>query len=121
MIATSLTLLIVFYRSWCGAMALAGLSITFPFMNLGAAFGSLVGVERRDDVGTFRCKRLSKCRKILGNLVLLNVITGFLFSLVCLILDPILYFWSKRGTLPYARDFMKILLYGNIITTCILD
>ena len=27
-----------------GAMAISGLALTFPFMNLAAAFGSLVGV-----------------------------------------------------------------------------
>lgn len=121
MIATSLYSIIdsIFIGHGVGAMALAGLSITFPFMNLGAAFGSLVGVGAAAMMSVrLGAKDYQSAEKILGNLVLLNVITGFLFSLVCLIfLDPILYFFgASEATLPYARDFMKILLYGNIIT-----
>ncbi|HON20517.1 MAG TPA: MATE family efflux transporter, partial [Bacteroidales bacterium] len=88
MIATSLYSIIdsIFIGHGVGAMALAGLSITFPFMNLGAAFGSLVGVGAAAMMSVrLGAKDYQSAEKILGNLVLLNVITGFLFSLVCLI------------------------------------
>ena len=34
----------IFIGKGVGALAIAGLAVTFPLMNLGAAFGSLVGV-----------------------------------------------------------------------------
>ncbi len=121
MIATSIYSIVdsIFIGHGVGAMALAGLSISFPFMNLGAAFGSLIGVGAAAMLSVrLGAKDYKSAEEILGNLVLLNIITGFLFSLVCFIfLDPILYFFgASQATLPYARSFMKILLYGNIIT-----
>ena len=46
MVATSLYNIIdsIFIGQGVGAMAISGLAITFPFMNLAAAFGSLIGV-----------------------------------------------------------------------------
>ena len=121
MIATSLYSIIdsIFIGHGVGAMALAGLSISFPFMNLAAAFGSLIGVGAAAMMSVrLGAKDYRSAEEILGNLVLLNVITGLLFSSVCFIfLDPILYFFgASEATLPYARDFMKILLYGNVLT-----
>ena len=57
-------------------------------------------------------------KTILGNLVTLNIIVGVLFAAISLIfLDPILFFFgASDSTLPYARAFMEIILYGNIIT-----
>ena len=55
---------------------------------------------------------------LLGNTVTLNLIIGFVFSIVCLVfLDPILrFFGASDQTIPYARSFMQIILAGNIIT-----
>lgn len=63
-------------------------------------------------------KDLKSAEAVLGNVLLLNTVIGFLFMTVCLIfLDPILYFFgASADTLPYARDYMKVILYGNLIT-----
>ena len=121
MVATSVYNIVdsIFIGHGVGSMALAGLSITFPFMNLGAAFGSLIGVGSAAMMSVrLGAKDYRSAEEILGNLVLLNVITGVVFSIICLIfLDPILYFFgASEATLPYARSFMRILLYGNAIT-----
>jgi len=55
---------------------------------------------------------------LLGNTVTLNLIVGFLFMVVCLVfLDPILiFFGASEATLPYAREFMTVILLGNLVT-----
>ncbi|NLJ81653.1 MAG: MATE family efflux transporter [Bacteroidales bacterium] len=121
MVATSLYNIVdsIFIGHGVGPMALAALSISFPFMNLGAAFGSLIGVGGAAIMSVrLGAKDYRSAEEILGNLVLLNIITGIFFSLVCLLfLDSILlFFGASAETLPYARSFMRILLYGNVIT-----
>ena len=101
------------------ALAIAGLAITFPFINLAAAFGSLVGVGASTLVSVkMGQKDLKSAEAVLGNVLLLNITIGLLFMAVCLIfLEPILYFFgASEDTLPYARDYMKVILYGNLIT-----
>ena len=102
-----------------GPEAIAGLGITFPFMNLSAAFGAAVGVGSSTCISVKLGQRDYKtAENILGNTVTLNVIIGFLFMLVCLIfLDPILrFFGASDATLPYAREFMVVILLGNVVT-----
>lgn len=102
-----------------GPEAIAGLGITFPFMNLSAAFGAAVGVGASTCISVKLGQRdYKRAQRLLGNTVTLNLIIGFLFMVVCLIfLDPILrFFGASDATLPYAREFMIIILLGNMVT-----
>ena len=102
-----------------GPEAIAGLGITFPFMNLSAAFGAAVGVGASTCISVKLGQRDYKtAQHLLGNTVTLNLMIGFLFMLVCLVfLDPILrFFGASDVTLPYAREFMIVILLGNMIT-----
>ena len=102
-----------------GAEAIAGLGITFPFMNLSAAFGAAVGVGASTCISVKLGQRDYKTAEhLLGNTVTLNLIVGFLFMVVCLVfLDPILrFFGASDVTLPYAREFMVVILLGNMVT-----
>ena len=102
-----------------GPEAIAGLGITFPFMNLSAAFGAAVGVGASTCISVKLGQRDYKTAEhLLGNTVTLNLIVGFLFMVVCLVfLDPILrFFGASDVTLPYARQFMVVILLGNMIT-----
>ena len=102
-----------------GPEAIAGLGITFPFMNLSAAFGAAVGIGASTCISVKLGQRDYKTAQyLLGNTVTLNLIVGFLFMVVCLVfLDPILrFFGASDVTLPYAREFMIVILSGNIIT-----
>ncbi len=102
-----------------GADAIAGLGITFPFMNLSAAFGAAVGVGASTAISVKLGQRDYKtAQHLLGNTVTLNLIIGLGFMAVCLIfLDPILrFFGASDNTLPYAREFMQVILLGNVIT-----
>ena len=102
-----------------GPEAIAGLGITSPFMNLSAAFGAAVGVGSSTCISVKLGQRDYKTAQyLLGNTVTLNLIIGVLFMVVCLIfLDPILrFFGASEVTLPYAREFMEIILLGNVVT-----
>ena len=102
-----------------GADAISGLATTFPFMNLSAAFGAMVGVGGATQLSVRLGQRdYDSAKNILGNLVTLNVIVGTLFAAVSLIfLDDILFFFgASEKTLPFARDFMMVILLGNVVT-----
>ena len=102
-----------------GPEAIAGLGITFPFMNLSAAFGAAVGVGASTCISVkLGQKDYQTAEHLLGNTVTLNLIIGFLFMAVSLLfLDSILrFFGASEMTLPYAREFMIVILLGNMIT-----
>ena len=102
-----------------GPEAIAGLGITFPFMNLSAAFGAAVGVGASTCISVkLGQKDYRTAEHLLGNTVTLNLVIGFLFMAVCLVfLDPILrFFGASDATLPYAREFMTVILLGNVVT-----
>ena len=102
-----------------GPEAIAGLGITFPFMNLSGAFGAAVGVGASTCISVkLGQKDYETAEHLLGNTVTLNLIIGFLFMAVSLVfLDPILrFFGASEVTLPYAREFMTVILLGNMIT-----
>ncbi|MBO4827741.1 MAG: MATE family efflux transporter [Prevotella sp.] len=102
-----------------GADAIAGLGITFPFMNLSAAFGAAVGVGASTCISVkLGQKDYETAERLLGNTVTLNLLVGLVFMLVSLtFLNPILrFFGASDVTLPYARSFMQVILAGNMIT-----
>ncbi len=109
----------IFIGHGVGPMAISGLAITFPLMNLAAAFGSLVGVGASTLISVkLGQKDYPTAQNILGNVVSLNLLIGIVFTLVTLtLLDPILrFFGASDATLPYARDYMVIILLGNVVT-----
>uniref|UniRef100_UPI004025C160 MATE family efflux transporter n=1 Tax=Prevotella sp. TaxID=59823 RepID=UPI004025C160 len=109
----------VFIGQVVGPMAISGLAITFPFMNLGAAFGAAVGVGSSTSISVKLGQRdYQTAEQLLGNTVTLNLIIGIAFSVVSLLfLDPILrFFGASDHTLPYARAFMQIILLGNVVS-----
>ena len=109
----------IFIGHGVGALAISGLAITFPLMNLSAAFGTLVGVGA-SALMSLRLgqKDYSTANKILGNVLVLNLIFGLSYTVaVLLFLDQILlFFGASSETLPFARDFMTIITLGNVVT-----
>ena len=109
----------VFIGQGVGAMAISGLAITFPFMNLTAAFGAGVGIGASTAISVkLGQKDYSTAQHILGNTFSLNLIIGIGLSIICLLfLDPILrFFGASDQTLPYAHEYMVIILLGNVIS-----
>lgn len=109
----------IFIGQGVGPLAISGLAITFPFMNLGAAFGAMVGVGASTLISVKLGQRdYGTAQTVLGNVVTLNTLIGIAYSLVCwMFLDPILYFFgASADTIGYARDYMQIILVGNVIS-----
>ena len=109
----------IFIGHGVGPLAISGLALTFPLMNLAAALGSLVGVGASTLVSVkLGQKDYEGANKVLGNVLVLNVVLGLAFTLVfMLLLDPILYFFgASENTISYARDYMNVILIGNVIT-----
>ncbi|WP_321334784.1 MATE family efflux transporter [uncultured Bacteroides sp.] len=109
----------IFIGNGVGSMAISGLALTFPLMNLAAAFGSLVGVGAATLISVrLGQKDYDTAQRILGNVLVLNIIIGIAFSVVTLLfLDPILYFFgASEQTIGYARSYMQVILLGNVVT-----
>ncbi len=109
----------VFIGQGAGPLAIAGLAITFPIMNISAAFGAMLGVG----AGAQTSVRMgegnqAKALQVFGNMLRLDITIGLIITIIGLLfLDPILRaFGASDATLPFARDYMQIILAGNIIT-----
>ena len=109
----------IFIWHGVGTMAISGLALTFPLMNLAAAFGSLVGVGAATLISVkLGQKDYDTAQRVLGNVFVLNILLGVAFTVIVMaFLDPILYFFGGSDeTVGYARDYMYIILLGNTIT-----
>lgn len=102
-----------------GTLSLGGLAVTFPIANLSAAFGAMVGVGASTMMSIkLGQKDYSTAERVLGNLVSLNIIIGVAIGALGIIfIDPLLYFFgASENTISYARDYMFIILLGNVVT-----
>ena len=109
----------IFIGQGVGPLAISGLAVTFPLMNLSTAFGTLVGAGAATMLSVLLGQKNYKAaNKVLGNVVSLNIIIGLLFMAVALVfIDPILYFFgASENTLPYAKEYITIILIGNVVT-----
>ncbi|MBQ5669817.1 MAG: MATE family efflux transporter [Tidjanibacter sp.] len=109
----------IFIGQGVGPLAISGLAVTFPLMNISAAFGSLVGVGASAIVSMLLGqKNYGVARRVLGNVMTMNVVLGVLLMFFGLLfLDPILYFFgASENIISYAREYMIYILLGNVIT-----
>ena len=109
----------IFIGQGVGPLAISGLAVTFPLMNISAAFGSLVGVGASAIVSMLLGqKNYGVARKVLGNVMTMNVVLGVLLMFFGLLfLDPILFFFgASENIISYAREYMIYILLGNVIT-----
>ena len=121
MLASSLYNIVdsIFIGHGVDAMALSGLAVTFPLMNISTAFGAMVGMGSATLISVkLGQKDYQIAEKILGNAVVMNIAMGVVFAIVSLLfLDPILYFFgASEASISYAREYMQIILIGNVFT-----
>ena len=110
----------IFIGQGVGALAISGLAVTFPVMNLTAALGMLVGAGASSRISISLGKRdHERAEKILGNSFLLTIALNLVFiTLLMIFLEPILMaFGASEETYPFARDYLQIILPGNIFVT----
>jgi len=102
-----------------GSYAISALAICSPIMNLAAALGTLVGVGAATILSVLLGQRnYDVANKVLSNEVTLNVILGLLFTVLTIpFIDPILYFFgASENTISFAKDYIVIILLGNVFT-----
>lgn len=110
----------VFIGHSVGAPGIAGVTIGFPIMIIQMAFGALIGIGATSLISIRLGEgKHREAEKIMGNaIVLLGIATVALTVIGSLFLDPILrVFGASEAVLPYAREYMSIIIYGSIFQT----
>ena len=110
----------IFIGRGVGALAIAGLAITFPLMNIIHAFGSLIGVGSSARMSIVLGRKDKEwAENILGNSLIFTFILSGLVVLFCyLFLDRILMmFGATAETVAYAREYMVYILPGMFLIT----
>lgn len=100
-------------------MAIAGLAITFPLMNLVVAFCTLIAVGGATLSSIFLGQRnINRATDIVNNVVVVCLIHSVVFGgLTLFFLDDILtFFGATPQTLGYAHEFMFVILLGTPLT-----
>lgn len=109
----------IFIGQGVGPLAISGLAVTFPLMNLSAAFGAMVGVGASTLISMkLGQKDYATAENVLGNVLVMNIIIGLTFSIIALtFINPILFFFgASHDTIKYAREFMVVILIGNVFS-----
>ncbi len=109
----------IFIGRGVGAMAIAGLAITFPLMNLVMAFCTLIAAGGATISSIYLGqKNIARATDVVNNVMVLCIVHAVVFGGVTLLfLDEILYFFGATPeTIPYAREFMQVILAGTPIS-----
>ncbi len=109
----------IFIGQWVGPDAIAGLAVTFPVMNLTTAIGVLIGVGASARVSiVLGAGRPDRAQEMLGNALSLTIINGIIYiGFFMYFIDPLLLlFGASQATLPYAREYMLVILPGCLLT-----
>ena len=106
----------VFIGQGVGALALSGLGLTFPIMNILSAFSMLVSQGAASVTSIKMGENDETVRRILPNTLLLITICYIVVSAVMLYwLQPILMaFGGSDATIPYAEEYLRIVIPGHI-------
>ncbi len=120
-LATSLYNIVdsIFIGRGVGAMAIAGLAITFPLMNLIVAFCVLIAVGGATVSSIFLGqKNIGKATDVVNNVILFCLVHAIVIGSITLIwLDPILYFFGATDeTIIHAREFMRVIALGTPVS-----
>jgi putative MATE family efflux protein len=103
-----------------GSLAISGLTLTFPALMFLQAFGMLVGVGASTRISIFLGKKdIPMAEKILGNALVLTVAIAVLTIVPgMLFLEKwLMWFGGSENTVPYAVDYLYIVIPGNIFTS----
>jgi putative MATE family efflux protein len=103
-----------------GSLAISGLTLTFPVMLFLQAFGMLVGVGASTRISIFLGKKdLPMAEKILGNALILTLLISVLTIVPSMIFleTMLVWFGGSEHTIPYAADYLYMVIPGNIFTS----
>jgi putative MATE family efflux protein len=110
----------IFVSYYVGPLGIAGLSIVFPLQMLSMGIGQMTGMGGASQISRLiGARNFSKAEHVLGNAISITVVISVLISITVLVnLD----FWlrvmgASENILPYARDYMSIIIIGFVFQT----
>lgn len=107
----------IFIGRGVGDLALAGVTISLPIMTTFMACVMLIGMGATSLISIrMGQKRQDEAEAIVGNALVLFIVIGLGLTILGLIfLKPILIsFGASPDTLPFALDYMRIILLGSV-------
>lgn len=110
----------IFVGRGIGPMAIAGLSIVFPVQIIIMGVGQLVGIGSGSAISRYiGAKEENKAKQVLGNAVIFTFFASLLISVTGFIfIDPLLVlFGASEQIMPYAKDYMEIIVFSSILFT----
>ena len=110
----------IFIGHYVGTQGIAGLSIVFPFQMLAMGIGQMTGMGGASLISRLIGQRnIPQAEHTLGNAITTTFVLSVVISIAGLLnVDYWLRLMGSSDTiLPYARDYMTIILIGNIIQT----
>ncbi len=124
----------IFIGKGVGPMAMAALGVVLPIMNIVSAFGAMIGVGAASLLSIrLGADDRPSADHVLNNVVLLNVVLAiFITTFGLLFMEPLLRMFGAsddvvvqgvvvKGSLDYAKSYLRILLVGNFITNMYLS
>jgi putative MATE family efflux protein len=109
----------IFIGNAVGSLGIAGLTVAFPAMMIQVAFGAMVGMGATTLVSIRLGQgRKEEAERVMGNAVVLLIITSLLITAFGLtFMEPMLrLFGASDAVLPYARDYMEIVILGTVFS-----
>lgn len=110
----------IFIGNGVGSLGIAGITIGFPIMLVGMAFGMLFGFGATSLISIKLGERKKEeAERILGNGTALLIISSIILTVLGLVyLDPLLQLCGASETvLPYAREYVRIILLGTVFAS----
>ena len=110
----------IFIGQGVGALAISGLTLTFPILLFMQAFGMLIGAGAATRVSIHLGRKANDLAdNVLGNAFTLTFIIGALTIIPSMIFldDLLMWFGGSEQTIPYAKDYLYIAIPGNLLAT----
>lgn len=107
----------IFVGRGVGALAIGGLTIAFPIQMIIMAFAQMIGIGAASAISrSLGAKDIEKADYVAGNSFLCVIILSSTIAAIGLIFtEPMLRFFGSTETiLPYAKDYITIILWGSI-------
>lgn len=109
----------IFISRYVGPLGIAGLSIVFPLQMMAMGLGQMTGMGGASYASRLiGAGNIPRAERVLGNALSLSIIVSIFITVVGLVKVD---FWlmlmgSSETILPYARDYMVIILGGTILS-----
>ncbi|GAB6178749.1 MATE family efflux transporter [Desulfotomaculum defluvii] len=107
----------IFVGRGVGSLAIAATTVAFPIMIILMAVSMLIGVGATALISIrLGEQKKEEAEKVAGNAMTMLILLPAIFAILFLLFtEPILVaFGASENVLPYARDFVYIIMFGSI-------